>query len=130
MATLSDMTTRELIRALRGFDWFDVEHNPEVYVGKRLITGGIEQRVHGTLSDVRDELTNHPHVPNKREGQIIRRIQSQTGLSVEEIRRTPKYQDELTDANYPNRRLVSAAWAKQFAPYYGSVFNKLFKVAR
>lgn len=130
MVTLSDMSTRELIRALRSADWFDADHDHETYVGKRLVAGGIEQRVFGKLSDVRDELAKRPHVPNKQEGRIIRRIQSQTGMSVEEIRRTPKYQDELIDATHPNRRLVSPDWAKQFAPFYGSVFNKLFKVVQ
>lgn len=131
MITLSDMSTRELIRALRGFDWFDDDdHDSEVYVGKRWVAGGIEQRVFGKLSDVRDELAKRPHIPSRQEGRIIRRIQAQTGLSVEEIRRIPKYQDELADANYPNRRLVTADWAKRAAPTYGRVFNRLFKVAR
>lgn len=130
MATLSDMSTKELMRALRGNDYFDSIANVEVYVGKRLITGGVEQHITALVADVRAELAKRPHLPNKQEGRIIHRIRSNTGLTEEQIRATPKYQEELADAQYPNRREMTATQAKLVSQCYGKWFNRLFKVVK
>lgn len=127
MVTIADMSTKELLSALRSVYHYD-EDDEVIYVGKRLGAGGVELHFRASVQDIRNELNSRPHVPNQKEGKVLRRIRAQTGLSEEQIRAIPKYQEELMDACYPNRREMPLAQAKLVSRYYGRCFNRMFKV--
>lgn len=135
MITIKDISTRELLIALRissqscCYDFetvMDSEH--KILVGSRLTTGGNYQTVYATKKDILDELSTRPHISNKKESKVIRRLMAKTGHSEEWLRQHSKYGQEIADAQYPNRRIVSSDWAKQYSERFGSMFGKLFKV--
>jgi hypothetical protein len=57
-------------------------------------------RVYEANSDqVRAELAKRPHVMNKAESKLMRKLQAQTRMSEEQIRNIPKYKTMLADAS-------------------------------
>lgn len=133
--TLRDLTTRELLNAVKGNHWPLWEYESgyrevgdPIFVGKRYVAGGSIEEVYARPHEILSALNTREHIPGKREAKVIRRLRAETGMSVEELRAHPKYGQELVDAQFPNRRPVSDAWAKKMSHHYGSSFGRLFKV--
>ncbi len=132
--TLQDVPTRFLLTALRThIPWYsslEEDTDRELhFVHSRPAPGGQGfDAVYATRLQLKCELATRPHVPSKREGQAIRRLQAQTGWSVEDLRAHPRYGMEITDAQFPNRRVVTAEFAARMSKYYGDQFGRLFKV--
>jgi hypothetical protein len=133
--TLHDLTTRELLNAVKGNYWPLWEYESgyrevgqPIFVGKRYVAGGNIEEVHARPHEILAVLNTREHVPGKREAKVIRRLRAETGMSTEELRAHSKYGQELVDAQFPNRRPVSAAWAKKMRPFYGSSFQQAFKI--
>lgn len=135
MITIKDISTKELLWALRVRSQYQYEYpdfiqsGEKLLVGCRLTTGGISQAVYSNRKELLDELATRPHVPSKAKSKVIRRLMSKTGQSEEWLRQHHKYGQEIVDAQLPNRRFVSPEWAKVNSRYYKSMFEKLFKVA-
>jgi hypothetical protein len=128
MITLQDMSTRELIAAAQP-PYYPCDDTNPVLVGTRLLPGGVPQEVYATLDELTEELKKRPHVSSKLEAKTIRRLRSQTGQTEEWLRAHPKYGQEIADAQNPNRRPVTADWAKRMMPLYGEkIFGRMFKV--
>lgn len=136
MITIKDISTKELLRTMRRrvcsqyhYEYPNfIQSGEKLLVGCRLTTGGISQAVYSTRKELLGELATRPHVPSKAESKVIRRLMSKTGQSEEWLRQHHKYGQEIVGAQYPNRKLVSAEWAKANCSYYDSMFGKLFKV--
>ena len=128
MITIKDITTKELLISLRAFPDWSSEDCEKYRVGCRLAKGGISQAVYATREEILDELALRPHVPGKIESKVIRRLMSKTGQSEQWLRNHPKYGQEIANAQYPNRKVVSAKWAKEFGTRFGSMFGKLFVI--
>ena len=136
--TIKQMSVKELKSALRGRDWFNTEEvdgAEKVYVGSRL--SGVDENgrqishlVHATKQEIRDELALRPHVPSKREGALLRRLMSQTGMSEKELRANPKYGKELVDIQQSHpRRVITKDQAKWYQKVYGKkMFQEFFYV--
>lgn len=106
--TLKQISTRELIRALRPKDWYDWEFNEEdkkqVFVATRLVKGGIPVGVFATRSQIREELKTRPHIPSKKEGKVLRRLKHQTGMTYDQLRKHSKYGQEIFDSQLSYKR--------------------------
>lgn len=131
--TAKDMPTRQLLKALRAscssfFDDEQAHEKFEIFIGKVTATGGFQYGVFATRQQIRQVLETRPHIPNKAESKLIRRLQSETGQTVEWLRAHPKYGQMLVDAQYPNRQEIPAEQAKIKMKYLGSLFGKLYKV--
>lgn len=123
--TLHDLTTRELLNAIsKAHNGYD----DPVYVGHRFVEGGQRVNVWATLDEIRYALTCRPHVPSKKESQVIRQLKAKTKQSEEWLRSHPKYGQEIADACYPNRREVSAVEYVQHKQWYGSWVDHFFKI--
>ena len=137
MITLKDLSTPEVLRALREARLFCCDQDGRgpgpttVFVGSRLIEGGASQGVHATEAELEAELRTRPHIPKGKEAKILRRLMSQTGWTEAELRANRKYGEILADAQSPNRRKVSADWAKANAgsDRYGWRFGSHYKVS-
>ena len=103
--TIRDMSTRELVNALRGYDYFTVEHTDPVYVGTRVTTNG-PVAVYATLSEIKGVLATRPHLNSKREGKLIRRLMSATGQPEQWLRAHPTYGKMIGDVSHPQRRPI------------------------
>ena len=108
--TLQEVPTRVLLAALRDFpheDPYDDAAPEVVYVHKRPanVPGGFDV-IHATHDAIRTELRTRPHVPGKKEAQILRRLMAQTGWTEEQLRAHPRFGMELADAQFPNRRVL------------------------
>jgi hypothetical protein len=88
--TLRDLSTKELLNAREParqarrteiwqdceYDLYDVEERNAVLVGKRLVTGGIEESVYATYDEIIAELNCREHVPNKIEAKRARQLKA------------------------------------------------------
>lgn len=126
MTTIYDMTTRELIKALRIARAY--YYNDPTPVGSRLVEGGVLETVWATRDEIIQELSTRPHVPSKKEAQFIRQLRAKTGQTEEWLRAHPRYGQEIADACYPNRREVSAVEYAQNKQWYGSWVDHFFKI--
>ena len=126
MVTLHDMTTRELMNALRlARDCYD---DDPVHVGSRFVEGGKLVGVWATLDEIRYVLNNRPHIPSKKEAQVIRQLKAKTKQSEEWLRAHPKYGQEIANACTPDRRVVDAQTYQRMAKLYGGVVSHLYKI--
>ena len=132
--TIQDLSTRELLSAFRALriegraGWGPNTGADTFVAGSRLHTGGVVGGVSCTEDELVAELALRPHVLSKQEGRVIRRLQAQTGWTVEQLRAHPRFGMEIADAQYPNRKEVSQAFAAHNAAHYGKWFGRLFKV--
>lgn len=128
--TIQNLSTRELLAAFRQLR---IEGRGDgggrtAVVGSRIHTGGVVGGVSCTEDELLAEIAIRPHVPGKQEGRVIRRLQAQTGWTVEELRAHTRFGMEIADAQYPNRTEISPAHAQRYAAHYGKSFGRLFKV--
>lgn len=128
MLTLKDLSTRELMSVRKNTHGWDWPGDEPFAVGQRVVAGGAVEVVTATLGQVLDELNTRPHVPSKKEAKVIRRLRAQTGQSEEWLRAHAKYGQEIADAQWPNRRIVTKQWAEKMAIHYGVWFGRLFKI--
>jgi hypothetical protein len=130
MITIQDLTTRELLQARDTYRnrYYTDEDEDQLLIGKRLVEGGNEEHVVGTMADIMAELNRRPHVSTKMEAKLIRRLRAQTGQTEEWLRAHPKYGQEIADAQRPNRQVIGASYAKTIAPLLGKFFGKMYKV--
>ena len=135
--TLRDISTRELLKALplavMYCDWYSdygtkLDISKPIFVAKRLLKGGEIYEIFATEIDIRAVLKTRPHIPGKKEAKVIRRLMAKTGQSEEWLRAHSRYGQELVDAQYPNRRIVTPEWAASMSPHYGPYFQDMFKV--
>lgn len=139
MLTIKDMSTKELKRALRdtldlGYWQEDLRSNL-YYVGSRVSGESKEGHqmydcVRATEDEIRKELESRPHISSKREGQLLRRLKAQTGMTEEQLRSHPRYGKELVDIQQSHpRREISKAEAKWYQTIYGKkLFAQFFYV--
>ena len=89
MITVKDISTRELAQAFKSrhahYDRDDENDLDDVFMFRRIVTGGVVETVTATHSEVRAELNTREHIPNKKHSKKLRQLQAQTGLSKEEI---------------------------------------------
>jgi len=132
--TIQNLSTRELLSAFRALriegraGWGPNTGADTVVVGSRLHPGGVLGGVSCTEDELVAEIALREHVPSKQEGRVLRRLQAQTGWTVEELRAHPRFGMEIADAQYPNRQQISPVHAERYAALYGKSFGKLFKV--
>lgn len=132
--TIKNITTQELLNApagarLAGYGSYDEGCSSDsIFVGSRPEKGGEPVGFHLTCDELTVELATRPHIPGKAEGKLLRRLMSETGWTADALRAHPKFGEQLADAKFPNRRMVSAAWAKAHAPLYGAHFGRMFKI--
>lgn len=137
--TLKDISTRELMRALKGLHVLN-EGDPEdplkfagrferrQRIANRLVKGGDSEACMATESELIAELNTRPHIPGRAEGKVLRRLMAQTGWTADQLRAHPKFGEELADAQYPNRRHIPQSWAANYQKVYGESFGRLYKV--
>ena len=133
--TIKDMTTKELLNAktslapgefrdgdghLRGTDL--------VAIGHRVVSGGKVVEVKATRAEIINELNTRPHVPSKKEAQVIRQLKAQTHQSEEWLRAHPKYWQKIVDVSYPNRRAVTKQEYEKLARQHGNDVFKYYKI--
>ena len=129
---LSDMSTEELLNALRvyPYEYYEPDDVPhKIYVGSRLVKGGERVEVWGTRSEIRGALVGREHVPNRKEGKLLRRLRAQTGMTEEQLRAHPRFGQQLVDVQQSvPRQVISKKQAPWYQKVYGSLFGKRFKV--
>ena len=115
MITLKDISTRELLAARNSLAYYD-EYGTTNHTHKffRIGKGDTCECVEVTDEELYAELNTREHIPNKKDAKTLRRLQAQTGLSVEEV--YAKHSDEF----YPNnRRKVSKKEYLHWVKVYG-----------
>lgn len=117
--TLSDLSTRELLNAIRASrsyhrPWFDEDPEDErVYVGHRALKGGDVRSVYATHDEIRAALRLREHVPTKKEGKTLRRLRAQTGMSADQLRVHPRFGQDVVDAQLNRtRKVITAKYAR------------------
>jgi hypothetical protein len=139
MTTLQDISTRELKGAIREVRSESERGDPlksagsfqkRAFVASRMVKGGVYDPVSATEAELMSELNTRPHIPGRAEGRVLRRLIAQTGWTAEQLRAHPRFGEELADAQYPNRRVLSPCLAKSYALRYGKNFGKHFKVVK
>lgn len=134
MITLSNMSTRELLKALRTVNyWLDCRADVEkFYVGSRCLPGGDRVSIYATRSEIREALNGREHVPGKREGKLLRQLKAKTGMTDSQLRSHPTYGRQLVDIQraVPRRILRSPAEIRRYQELYGANFANYFYVER
>lgn len=133
--SISDFTTRELKRALRsnysGY-WEEYEDSSkprELWVGQRFLPGGQLCGFYATEESIRFALSKREHVPAKKEGKTIRRLMAQTGMTADELRKHPRFGQEIADAQNPHRTVITSKEAKRLLPALGrSRIRQVYKI--
>ena len=126
--TLQDMTAKELLNARNQARDYEYHDDTLITVGHRAITGGERVTVEATLGDILRELNTRPHVPSKKEATVLRQLKAKTKQSEEWLRAHPTYSQQLADACYPNRRVVSEDYYKRLARAIGPDVTKMYKI--
>lgn len=70
---------------------------------------------------------NDPHIPNKEESKLLRRLMSETGNTEEEIRSIPKYKRMLAEAQ---RSPEEGGISNFFKDWYKEKVDRYWKLAR
>lgn len=110
IVTLKQISTRELIRALRStyqarlFKQSQESEDEEVFVATRFVKGGVEVGVFATHAQIREELKTRPHIPSKKEGKVLRRLKHKTGMTYDQLRKHSKYGQEVFDSQLSAKR--------------------------
>lgn len=118
MITLGDISTRELVAAMRtdgnrycsDGEW-DIEIS---FSFKRMRLGGIEETVRASREEIRAELNGREHVPNKKQAATLRKICAEKGCSKEEA--WSKYGSVFF---LKDRQVVTKEYYKTIVRYYG-----------
>lgn len=127
--TLQDMTTKELINARDRNHGYNYQGDDEkLVIGHRFVTGGAQVTVEATLIEILRELDTRPHVPSKKEATVLRQLKAKTKQSEEWLRAHPTYGQQLADACYPNRRVVSEDYYKRLSRAIGPGVSKMYKI--
>lgn len=137
--TLKDISTRELKARLR-----DIRHHEDdgdrlksdgdftkrIFIASRQVKGGDYESAAATVSELQAELATRPHIPNRAEGKLLRRLMAQTGWTADQLRAHPKFGMQLADLQHPHRREISVKEAKRIAPRIGKIFGSIYKVVK
>lgn len=132
MLTLGDMSTRELLNALREHphDYYDPNGEPaQILVGSRRLPGGQFASVWATRDEIKGALVGREHVPSKKEGKLLRQLKAKTGMTEAQLRVSPKLGQELVDVQLSQpRRIINKEEAIWYRQVFGSFFATRFKV--
>jgi hypothetical protein len=132
--TLYDMSTRELLKALRSvpyerYDRYEDDEIEKIRVGSRILPGGEQVSVWATRSEIKGALVGREHVPSKKEGKLLRQLKAKTGMTEAQLRAHPKFGQELVDVQLSQpRRIISKEEAIWYRQVFGSFFATRFKV--
>ena len=90
MLTISEITTRELVAAIRSeryTDWYEdpSRRSDQEFEFSRVRPGKSIETLWVTRTELRNELATREHIPTKKDAKTLRRLQAQTGLSKDEI---------------------------------------------
>lgn len=127
MITIKDISTQELLTSISGKRYNDITNDEEeIFVGFRLVPGGtvempMSESVYATRTEIKAELALRPHVSNKAEGKLIRKLMAQTGQSEEWLRAHPRYGQEIFEignCNGKKRKTISKESYVEASKYY------------
>lgn len=125
MLDIKLISTQELLNARHSTSWYGEDYRPEpekTHTFCRLGKGGVNTWVTITETELYAELAVREHRPNKREGLILRRLQSKHGLTKEEVYAKhrkeffPKNREQVTSERY--NYLVKVYGSKRAAQRY------------